>query len=54
MSLQRPEREKVQRWNEILKPYQRADTRKSILQLVSTIVPLLLLWYLALRSLEIG
>ena len=50
----KPDREKVERWNEILKPYQGADTRKSVTQLVTSVVPFLALWYLALRSLEVG
>lgn len=40
--------------NQILKPYQKAETRHSILQLVNTLIPYFGLWYLMIRSLEIS
>jgi omega-6 fatty acid desaturase (delta-12 desaturase) len=51
---QRPDRAKVERWNEILRPYQGADTRRSVLQLVTSVVPFGVLWYVALLSLEVS
>ncbi len=40
--------------NRVLKPYQKSETRHSILQLVNTLVPYFALWYLMVRSLEIS
>jgi acyl-lipid omega-6 desaturase (Delta-12 desaturase) len=40
--------------NKILTPYQKADMRKSIIQLVNTLVPYFILWYLMIRSLEVS
>jgi len=54
MSHQKPDRETVQHWNEILRPYVGPDTRKSVGQLLATAVFFVALWYLALRSLEVG
>jgi omega-6 fatty acid desaturase (delta-12 desaturase) len=50
----KPDRETVERWNALLEPYVGADTRRSIFQLVTSVVPFLVLWYLAFRSLEVG
>ena len=50
----KPDRERVQRWNDILKPYWGADTRRSVTQLLASAVPFVLLWYAMLRSLEVG
>lgn len=49
-----PDREKVEQWNRILRPYWGADTRQSVIQLLTSAVPFLVLWYAMLRSLEIG
>lgn len=46
--------ERVERWNEILRPYWGADTRKSVTQLLTSAIPFVLLWYTMFRSLEIG
>jgi len=54
MTHRKPNREAVERWNRILEPYVGADTRRSITQLVVTVVPFMTLWWLALRSLEVG
>ncbi len=54
MNHPKPDREKVERWNSILKPYWGADTRKSVTQIVTSAVPFALLWYAMLRSLEVG
>ncbi|MGD2046761.1 MAG: fatty acid desaturase [Gemmatimonadota bacterium] len=54
MNHAKPDRETVARWNTVLKPYVGADTRKSVLQLLTTAVAFLGFWYLTLRSLEVG
>jgi acyl-lipid omega-6 desaturase (Delta-12 desaturase) len=54
MSHPKPDREKVRKWNRILKPYWGADTRRSVTQLLTSAIPFALLWYAMLRSLEIG
>jgi acyl-lipid omega-6 desaturase (Delta-12 desaturase) len=40
--------------NRILSPYQKADMRHSILQLVNTLVPYIVLWYLMYLSLSVS
>ena len=50
----RPDRERVQHWNEILRPYWGPDTKRSVTQLLATAIPFVVLWYLAYRSLEVG
>ncbi len=54
MSQATPDREVVQKWNEILKPYWGADTRRSITQLLTSAVPFALLWYAMFRSLQVN
>lgn len=54
MSHATPDRETVQKWNEILRPYWGADTRRSVGQLLTSVVSFALLWYAMLRSLEVG
>ena len=54
MSHVKPDRETVERWNALLEPYLGADTRRSVVQLLTTVIAFAALWYLALRSLEIG
>ncbi len=39
-------------WNRTLAPYKKSDTKTAVVQLLNTGVPLALLWYLMLRSLE--
>jgi omega-6 fatty acid desaturase (delta-12 desaturase) len=51
---EKPDREKVEHWNRILQPYWGADTRRSVVQLLTTAISFVLLWYLMLRSLEVG
>jgi omega-6 fatty acid desaturase (delta-12 desaturase) len=41
-------------WKKLVAPYQVSDTRKSIWQLLNTIIPFLGLWYLAYLSLGVG
>ena len=50
----KPDREKVEHWNRILRPYWGADTRRSVIQLLTSAVPFFVLWYAMLRSLEVG
>ncbi len=50
----KPDRETVERWNALLEPYLGADTRRSIVQLLTSVVPFMVLWYLAMRGLEVG
>ena len=54
MSQRKPDREAVERWNQILEPYVGADTKRSLRQLATTAVPFVVLWWLALRSLDVG
>ncbi|MEQ9399647.1 MAG: fatty acid desaturase [Longimicrobiales bacterium] len=54
MSHAQPDRETVQKWNEILRPYWGADTRRSVGQLLTSAAAFALLWYAMLRSLEVG
>jgi len=54
MSQRKPDREAVERWNRILEPYLGADTKRSLRQLAASVIPFVVLWWLALRSLEIG
>ncbi|MYH50061.1 MAG: fatty acid desaturase, partial [Gammaproteobacteria bacterium] len=49
-----PDREKVARWNAILKPYWGPDTGASVRQLLTSAVPFVMLWYATLRSLEVS
>ena len=50
----KPDRKKVEHWNRILRPYWGADTRKSVIQLLTSAIPFVALWYAMLRSLEVG
>ncbi|HSH75335.1 MAG TPA: fatty acid desaturase, partial [Longimicrobiales bacterium] len=54
MSQPKPDRETVERWNRILEPYIGADTSRSARQLAASVIPFILLWWLAYRSLEVG
>jgi len=40
--------------NRILAPYQKSNTRTSIVQLINTLVPYMILWYLMVQSLKIS
>jgi len=40
--------------NKILAPYQKANTRHSIMQLLNTLIPYFILWYLMVRSLAVS
>lgn len=40
--------------NRVLAPYQKSDTRHSLIQLANTLIPYFALWYLMIRSLEIS
>jgi len=54
MSQRKPDRETVERWNRVLEPYVGADTWRSARQLAASVIPFVLLWWLMLRSLEVG
>jgi acyl-lipid omega-6 desaturase (Delta-12 desaturase) len=54
MSQRKPDRQTVERWNRILEPYVGAETGRSLWQLATSVVPFVLLWWLTLRSLEVG
>jgi len=41
-------------WKTIVKPYQHADLRRSLLQALTSIAPYFILWYLMYRSLEVS
>ena len=40
--------------NKILKPFQKADVRRSLWQLANTLIPYFLLWYLMVRSMAVS
>ena len=42
------------RWQEVVAPYAHPDLRRSIWMLINTLVPYFALWYLMIRSLEVG
>jgi omega-6 fatty acid desaturase (delta-12 desaturase) len=50
----KPDRDTVEYWNNILKPYWGADTRRSVTQLLTSAGPFVLFWYLAYRSLAVS
>jgi len=50
----KPDREKVQQWTEILKPYWGPDHRRSITQLLNSAIPFFVIWYAMYRSLEVS
>src|SRR6478735_8886608 len=41
-------------WRQMIAPYEKADTRRSIWQLINTFVPLMVMWYLTYWSLSIS
>ena len=47
-------RERADHFKQILAPHFGPDMRRSVIQLVTTVVPFLLFWYAAYRSLEVG
>ncbi|MDH3205425.1 MAG: fatty acid desaturase [Gemmatimonadota bacterium] len=54
MSLAKPDRETIERWNRILEPYLGADTRRSVTQILTSVIPFAVLWYLAYLSLSVS
>ncbi len=54
MSHPKPDRAKVEQWTRILRPYWGADTRRSVTQLLTSLIPFVLLWAAMLWSLRIG
>jgi omega-6 fatty acid desaturase (delta-12 desaturase) len=49
-----PERERVAQFTRMLEPYWGPDARRSVMQLITSGVPLAVLWYAMLRSLEVS
>ena len=47
-------RSDIPRWQKLTAAYQKPDTLRSVWQLVNTVVPYLILWYLMYRSLEVS
>jgi omega-6 fatty acid desaturase (delta-12 desaturase) len=41
-------------WRKLLAPYKQASTRAAVVQLLDTVLPFVLLWYVMVRSLEIS
>jgi omega-6 fatty acid desaturase (delta-12 desaturase) len=54
MTLAKPDRETIEQWNAILAPYLGPDRRRSVTQLLTSVIPFIVLWYLAYRSLAVG
>ncbi|HSG46747.1 MAG TPA: fatty acid desaturase [Longimicrobiales bacterium] len=54
MSHAKPDREKVQKFNTLVAPYLGADTRRSVRQLLTSVIPFVALWYLSYRALDVG
>lgn len=47
-------KEKTKRLHQEVAPYAKSDTRKSVIQLLNTIPPLLILWYVSYEALQIS
>lgn len=47
-------KEKTKRLHKDVAPYAKSDARKSVLQLINTIPPLLILWYVSYQTLQIS
>ena len=50
----KPDRDRVRKFNALVAPFVGADDRRSVLQLLTSVVPFLALWLLAFRALEVG
>lgn len=50
----RPDPETAKHWKTILSPYWGADTRRSVIQVLTSAIAFFVLWYAAYRSLEVG
>ena len=49
-----PPKTKSVPWQQAVAKYQQSDTRRSVWQMINTITPYFILWYLAYRSLEVS
>ena len=54
MSQRVPDNARADHFRRILQPYLGADTARSVIQLLTSVVPFFVLWYAMLRSLDIG
>jgi omega-6 fatty acid desaturase (delta-12 desaturase) len=54
LSPAKPDRERVQQFNEMVAPYLGADTRRSLIQFTVSLVAFAALWYASWRALEVG
>ncbi len=50
----RPDPKVAKKWKTVLSPYWGADTRRSVMQVITSAVPFFVLWYAAYRSLEVS
>jgi omega-6 fatty acid desaturase (delta-12 desaturase) len=41
-------------WQQVVKPYQSSDTRRSIIEVLTSIPPFFVMWYITYRSLELS
>ncbi|MEP7292162.1 MAG: fatty acid desaturase, partial [Chloroflexota bacterium] len=48
-----PEKKKIS-WQQVVKPYQSSDTRRSIIGVLTSIPPFVVMWYVTYRSLELS
>jgi omega-6 fatty acid desaturase (delta-12 desaturase) len=46
--------QKKKTWKEAVRKYQKSDTGRSVWQLINSVVPYFIMWYLMIRSLEIS
>ncbi|MDT8341248.1 MAG: fatty acid desaturase [Longimicrobiales bacterium] len=54
MSHAKPDRERVRKFNALVAPFLGPDTRRSVVQLLTSVIPFVVLWYLAYRALDVG
>jgi len=54
LAVKHPDRAKVAFWNQTLAPFIGPETRRSVAQLLTSAMPVFLLWTLAYKSLEVG
>jgi omega-6 fatty acid desaturase (delta-12 desaturase) len=50
----KPDRARVRKFNKLVAPYLGAVTRRSVTQLLASVIPFFLLWYASYRALEVG
>ena len=50
----KPDRARVEQWNRILEPYRGPDTRRSVIQLATTVGGFALCWSAAFRAIDVG